>query len=191
MSDILTGTPPGLTYEHEMVREAWAVVWAIASGALVVILGWMGLSLIVGEHLGRQQATLRTHWEPPSIYHLLQWLEGQLAFPLYVVDNSLPRARHGGRSLREDVKALTNHSGSPSYVDIPVYLRGHDGESDGIGRRQCATNYMVRPVRRRIRELLRLWRGQRVPSATSVELWLGISTDEAIRMSSLSRPGDN
>ena len=56
MGDILTGTPPGLTYEHPLVREAWAIVWAIASGALVVILGWMGLSLIVGDHLGRQQA---------------------------------------------------------------------------------------------------------------------------------------
>ena len=35
------------------------VVWAITSGALVVILGWMGLSLIVSEHLGRQQAGWR------------------------------------------------------------------------------------------------------------------------------------
>ena len=59
MSDILTGTPPGLTYDHAIVREAWAIVWAIASGALVVVLGWMGLSLIVGEHLGRQQTGWR------------------------------------------------------------------------------------------------------------------------------------
>ena len=35
------------------------VVWAITSGALVVILGWMGLSLIMSEHLGRQQASWR------------------------------------------------------------------------------------------------------------------------------------
>ena len=35
------------------------VVWAITSGALVVILGWMGLSLIVSEHLGRQQTGWR------------------------------------------------------------------------------------------------------------------------------------
>ena len=55
MSDILTGTPPDLTYGHEMVRQAWAVVWAVTSGALVVILGWMGLSLIVQQHLGRAQ----------------------------------------------------------------------------------------------------------------------------------------
>ena len=35
------------------------VVWAITSGALVVILGWMGLSFIVAEHLGRPQAGWR------------------------------------------------------------------------------------------------------------------------------------
>ena len=115
-----------------------------------------------------------TRWEPPSIYDHLDWLEGQLRFPLYVADN--------GRSLREDVKALTNHSGSPHYVDIPVYLKGRDGEGDGIGRRQCTDSYKIRPIRRRIRELLGLRRGQRVPSGVSVELWLGISTDEAIRM---------
>ncbi len=59
MPDILTGTPPELTYGHEMVRQAWTVVWAIASGALAVILGWMGLSLIMSEHLGRNQAGWR------------------------------------------------------------------------------------------------------------------------------------
>ena len=59
MSDILTGTPPDLTYAHALVRQAWLVVWAITSGALVVILGWMGLSLIVQEHLGRQQTGWR------------------------------------------------------------------------------------------------------------------------------------
>ena len=115
-----------------------------------------------------------THWEPPSIYQHLEWLEGQLNFPLYVVEN--------GRSLREDVKALVNHSGAPNYVDIPLHLKGRDGQSDGIGRRQCTQNYKIRPVRRRIRELLGLSKGRRVPADTKVELWLGISTDEAMRM---------
>ena len=115
-----------------------------------------------------------TRWEPPSVYEHIEWLEDQLSFPLYVVDN--------GRSLRDDVKALTNHSGSRSYVDIPVYLKGSDGEGDGIGRRQCTDNYKVRPIRRRIREMLGLRPRQRLPSGTTVELWLGISTDEAIRM---------
>ena len=87
-----------------------------------------------------------------------------------------------GRSLREDVKALTNHSGSRSYVDIPVYLKGRNGEGDGIGRRQCTDNYKIRPIRRKIRELLGLRPRQRVPAGTTVELWLGISIDEAIRI---------
>ena len=115
-----------------------------------------------------------THWEPPSVYEHLEWLRDRLSFPLYVVDN--------GRSLREDVKALTGHSGTRRYVDIPIYLKGRDGEGDGIGRRQCTDNYKVRPIRRRIREMLGLRPRQRVPSGISVELWLGISTDEAIRM---------
>ena len=101
-----------------------------------------------------------THWEPPSIYEHLEWLKRQLPFPLHVVDN--------GRSLRQDVMPLTNHSDSPNFVDIPLHLRGRNGESDGI--------------RRKIREMLGLKPRQRVPADTVVELWLGISTDEAHRM---------
>ena len=115
-----------------------------------------------------------THWEPPSVYEHIEWLKDRLRFPLYVVDN--------GRNLREDVKALTNHSGSRRYIDIPVYLKGRDGQGDGIGKRQCTTNYKVRPIRTKIRELLGLRPRQRVHAGTNVELWLGISTDEAIRM---------
>ena len=115
-----------------------------------------------------------THWEPPTIYTHLDWLASHVRFPLYIVDN--------GRSLREDAKALINHSGNRNFVDLPVYLKGRDGHSDGMGRRQCTESYKIRPVRRKIRELLGLSKGQRVPSDTAVELWLGISTDEAIRM---------
>ena len=115
-----------------------------------------------------------THWEPPSLYTHLDWLAERLAFPLYIVDN--------GRSLREDAKSLTNHSGNRGFIDLPVYLKGRDGESDGMGRRQCTEHYKIAPVRRNMRELLGLSKGQRVPTGTAVELWLGISTDEAIRM---------
>ena len=121
-----------------------------------------------------------THWEPPSLYTHLDWLAERLGFPVYVVDN--------GRSLREDAKALTNHSGNRGFIDLPLYLKGpartggRNGQSDGMGRRQCTEHYKIRPVRRKVRELLALSRGQRVPTGTTVELWLGISTDEAIRM---------
>ncbi len=59
MSDIFTGTPAGLTYDHEIVRQAWMAVWVVTSGALIVIVSWMGLSLIVGDHVGRAQAGWR------------------------------------------------------------------------------------------------------------------------------------
>ena len=114
-----------------------------------------------------------TRWEPPSIYDHLRWLTKQLTFPLHIVDN--------GRSLREDTRALTNHSDSANYVDIPVYLKGRNGQADGIGRRQCTTNYKIRPIRRKIRELLGVRPRRRVPAGTTVELWLGISTDEFSR----------
>ena len=103
-----------------------------------------------------------THWEPPSLYTHLDWLAERLGFPVYVVDN--------GRSLREDVKTFTNHSGNASFVDLPVYLKGRDGGSDGMGRRQCTEHYKIRPIQRKIRELLGLAKGQRVPSGTAVEL---------------------
>ncbi len=59
MGDILTGTPPDLTYAHPFVQQAWWAVWAVTTAALTVILGWMGLSFIVQEHLGRHQSGWR------------------------------------------------------------------------------------------------------------------------------------
>ena len=45
MTDILTGTPPELTYLHPFIQQAWMVVWAVTSGALMVILaGWASAS---------------------------------------------------------------------------------------------------------------------------------------------------
>ena len=104
-----------------------------------------------------------THQEPPSVYDHLEWLKTQLRFPLDVVDN--------GRSLREDVKALTNHSGSRSYVDIPRLPEGtrrrgrrhrqvavHRQLQDQAGAPQCARAAGVAqgaadPVRRRRRAM--------------------------------------
>ena len=77
-----------------------------------------------------------TGWEPPTIYEHLEWLADKLRFPVHVVDN--------GRSLREDARALVNHSGNESFIDIPVYLKGTDGSGDGMGRRQCTEHYKVR-----------------------------------------------
>ena len=67
---------------------------------------------------------------------------------------------------------------------IPVYLKGGDGEGDGIGT--AAVHRQLQDQAHadaRIRELLGLRQGAARPLRNvTVELWLGISTDEAIRM---------
>ena len=70
----------------------------------------------------------------------------------------------------------------PEASDSPVHLKGRDRQDDGIGRRQRTESYRIKAVGRRIRRLLGLRKRQRVSADTFVELWLGISTDEAIRM---------
>ena len=59
MSDIITGTPAGLTYEHALVQQAWLAVWIITSAALALIIGWIGLSLILEEPLGGRGSSWR------------------------------------------------------------------------------------------------------------------------------------
>ena len=77
-----------------------------------------------------------TGWEPPSIYAHLDWLAKTLSYPLHMVDN--------GRSLRDDARALINHSGNEGFIDLPVYLKGRHGSGDGMGRRQCTEHYKIR-----------------------------------------------
>ena len=56
-----------------------------------------------------------------------------------------------------------------------------DKDSFGIGRRQCTREYKIEPISRHLRKLLGKGPRDRVP-AGSVEMWIGISMDEAIRM---------
>ena len=121
-----------------------------------------------------------TDWEPDYVYSHIAWLSDQLSFPIYMVDR--------GRSLRHDVINHKNHSGKEGFIEIPIYLKGGgkivDGKpvKDGIGRRQCTTNYKIVPIRRMVRSLLGLEPRQHVPVGTMVYMWLGISTDEASRV---------
>ena len=82
---------------------------------------------------------------------------------------------------------LPTHKSSPSEGE-PDALKGARPVRWG-GWRQTSRSIPAiggavptQSIRRRIRELLGLRPRQRVPAGTTVELWLGISTDEAIRM---------
>jgi len=111
--------------------------------------------------------------EPAAIYAHLDWLETVLPYPVH-------RVQRG--NLRDDV--LSNVRGaikSGRSPNIPAFTMGKDGRGVPL-MRQCTRDYKIEPIIRKQRELLGVQPGERVPKGASVEVWIGISTDEAHRM---------
>ncbi|SFU37851.1 MULTISPECIES: hypothetical protein [unclassified Methylobacterium] len=101
--------------------------------------------------------------EPAAVYEHLHWLASGnvLPFPVHIVsaDKLSERLQAG-----EDLARIPCHVGA-----------------GGMSGRQCTRNYKLRPIRREVRRLLDVGpRGYIAPGA--VEMRVGISTDEAIRM---------
>ena len=111
-----------------------------------------------------------TGWEPQAVYDHLNWLESQLSFEIVRVNNG---------NIRENILQGRMPDGS-RFLGIPAFLRNPDG-STGILHRQCTNHYKTRPIHGYLRNRLGLERGRRAPLNTQVEMWLGISTDEAMR----------
>jgi len=103
--------------------------------------------------------------EPKQVYEWLEYLKSRVSYPIYVV-------RHG--NLKED-------SLKEKFLKLPVFLKQNDN-SISFGRRQCTREYKITPVQKKIRELLGLKKGQRAPKNTKVELLIGISKDEMVRV---------
>jgi hypothetical protein len=111
-----------------------------------------------------------TGWEPAAVYRHLQWLETQLPFPVH---------RVSAGNIRDDV--ISGNSGrSGRFASIPWFLRGPDGKA-GMGRRQCTAHYKLEPIARKVRALLGVGPRDYIAPG-SVEMWIGISTDEIQRM---------
>ncbi len=111
-----------------------------------------------------------TGWEPPAVYDHLDWLETQLSFEVVRVNSG---------NIRENILHGRMPDGS-RFLGIPAFLRNPDG-STGILNRQCTTHYKTKPIHEYLRSRLGLKPGRRAPIGTQVEMWLGISTDEALR----------
>ena len=111
-----------------------------------------------------------TGYEPDYIYRHLDWLEQQLTYPLY---------RVSGGDLRANLQQGQNTSGN-TFSDIPLYVN-RNGQQLML-RRQCTSHYKIRPIYRKLRMLAGGQPRRRFPSGQHVELWLGISMDEAQRM---------
>jgi hypothetical protein len=112
-----------------------------------------------------------TGWEPKAVYEHLAWLMSPnvLPFPVHVVSAG---------DLREDTLRRSNTTGG-RFAAVPWFIRSTDARGvyeDGRGKRQCTKEYKVRPVQKKVVELLG---GKRPASGACV--WIGISTDEAAR----------
>jgi hypothetical protein len=104
--------------------------------------------------------------EPEDVYRHLTWLmsPGVLPFPVHITSKGKlsEKIREGDKEARP-----------------PLFIKTKKGR--GMLGRQCTRNYKVRPIRRKIRDLMGLSvRAFIAPGA--VEMWIGISTDEVIRM---------
>jgi hypothetical protein len=108
--------------------------------------------------------------EPKAVYEWLDWLEKQLPFPVYRVSSG---------NLRADIEAGTNSTGQ-IFSPVPWHMYNADG-SKGFGRRQCTREYKLKPIRKKMRQLVGLSKGQRAKEVL-VHQWIGISSDEAQRM---------
>jgi len=107
-----------------------------------------------------------TGWEPKSVYDHLEKLEDALPFPVI---------RVSAGNLRSDLLAASNSTGQ-RFAAVPWFLKMPNGDA-AMGRRQCTAEYKLRPIQRKIVEMM----GGKRPKG-GAEVWIGISTDEAIRM---------
>ena len=111
-----------------------------------------------------------TGWEPPAVYDHLDWLKSQLSYEVVTVNNG---------NIRDNILEGKMADGS-KFLGIPAFLVNSDGSS-GILNRQCTTHYKTNPIQNYLRKKLEIPPRRRAPMDVQVEMWLGISTDEAMR----------
>jgi hypothetical protein len=117
-----------------------------------------------------------TGWEPPAVYRQVNNLDLKLrrsGVPLHRVNNG---------DLRRDT-TTGRTDGKNNFAAIPYFIRHIDG-TQGMGQRQCTHEYKLKPVNRKIRELLGAQPPQfrRVKKGQIAEVWIGFSTDEISRV---------
>lgn len=112
-----------------------------------------------------------TGWEPKAVYEHLAWLRSPnvLPFSVHVVSKG---------NIRDGILGRRNTSGG-RFAAIPFFTMSPRG-APGIGRRQCTSEYKLTPIMHELRRLLGKGPRDRIKPG-SVEVWIGISLDEAIR----------
>lgn len=108
-----------------------------------------------------------TGWEPNAVYSHLDRLERQVAKPA-----GIPILRVTSGNIRSDALDPDHR-----FASMPLYILNQDGKA-GMTRRQCTGEYKIKPIKKKVRELLGYPYPARIPRDMFVEQWVGISTDE-------------
>jgi hypothetical protein len=113
--------------------------------------------------------------EPKAVYLHLEFLK-TLGGPEIV------EVRACERSLGDNLKIGMNATGQTNmrHVSIPTFLDDGTG-SPALGRRQCTSEYKIKPIERKIRELIGLSPGQQCREQRAEQI-MGLSFDEPKRV---------
>lgn len=116
-----------------------------------------------------------TGWEPTAVYDHLNRLEQQIAIPA-----GIPIHRVTVGNIRNDALDPEHR-----FASMPLFVRNPDG-SPGMARRQCTSEYKVRPIKEQVRRMLggkpkANGRPGNPPKGSHVTQWIGISLDELHR----------
>lgn len=119
-----------------------------------------------------------TGWEPAAVYTHLAWLE-EVARAAGIPVHRVQAGDLRSDALRSQVRG--RKSNGTRWASMPLYVLGHDNGT-GMIKRQCTAEYKIRPIERKVRELLGLRPRQPWPKDVAVEQFFGISADEMRRV---------
>lgn len=113
-----------------------------------------------------------TGWEPRAVYEHLDRIEREIAEPA-----GIPIYRVSSGNIRDDALDPAHR-----FASMPLFVKNQDG-TKGMARRQCTSEYKIKPIRRKTKELLgavTLENGRlgHLERGRFAEQWIGISTDE-------------
>lgn len=113
-----------------------------------------------------------TGGEPAKVYAYLDWLRSQVPFPVITV-------RRSGPSLAEQATSVASGKTPRAGAALPPF---YTSEPKGMLPKQCSKEFKTRVVTNHIRSLLGLQPRERGPRIPTVEVWIGMTTDEIWRV---------
>ncbi|MFI7025714.1 hypothetical protein [Micromonospora sp. NPDC049900] len=110
-----------------------------------------------------------TRWEPRSVYRHLHRLSSIAA------QAGIDVVRVGTGDIRADALDPAHR-----FASMPLFTLGRNGER-GMARRQCTSEYKIKPIKAEVRRRLGHPHPRRVPAGVVAEMAIGISVDEVHR----------